>query len=57
MLPALSGLLRGLTFELRRDHRPGPGGPPLVLASNEGLGVTGVLDAEPSRDEQRRNDK
>jgi len=46
----------GLTFELRRDrrqdarpgpvkmyayHRPGPGGLPLGLASNEGLGVTG----------------
>ena len=47
--------LRGLTFELRRDrrqdarpgpvkmyayHRPGPGGLPLGLASNEGLGLS-----------------
>ena len=47
--------LRGLTFELRRDqrqdarpglvimypcHQPGPGGLPLGLASNEGLGRT-----------------
>jgi len=46
---------RGLTFELRRDqrqdarpgpvkmyayHRPGPGGLPLGLASNEGLGLS-----------------
>ena len=47
--------MRGLTFELRRDqrqdarpgpvkmyayHRPGPGGLPLGLASNEGLGLS-----------------
>ena len=46
------------TFELRRDrrqdgrpgpvkmyayHRPGPGGLPLGLASNEGLGVNSLL--------------
>ena len=52
---SMGGFWCGLTFELRRDrrqdarpgpvkmyayHRPGPGGLPLGLASNEGLGLT-----------------
>ena len=62
------GLLRGLTFELRRDqrqdarpgpvkmyayHRPGPGGLPLGLASNEGLGVP-ALRCEASNEVRQR---